>query len=771
MSYPANVTYPPPPYRVLGTWAGPRMDSEKKICGVWPLGADFNQDNQAYMAVKLSPYSAATITAVDETAAKAIPGVLSILTTTEVAADPVLSKIMVGSYHLLPTDQVRYAGQEVAAVCAEDPYTAVQACEAINITYNQLPYVNTVEAGMASGAPQVWSGTPNLQTASTYTFGNAAAAMTGSGLQVFSGTYTSNDCHNNPVAGMAGTVSARTIGRPEVWESNQGAKSTATGVASFLGLPYSRGWAKASTCDGSYGGKSGGGYYDLALTFSQRLGRPVKFIMTREHDIRNGSRHPRDVFQVQAAVTPSTGQIQALTCTLYNNTGAAKSAGVGTAAGAAPHFYNVYKVPNWTINAYEVWTNYPSPSAYRNPPGPHADFGMHVFFDYIAGQLGLNPATMMQNNNMYSTGDKNQLNGLPFYSIEQPAVMNQALKLSNFMSKWKAAPKSPSGLTGVQYGIGIANTASSLGSTAGADSTAVLLLGDGSLEVSSGGTDIGEGRTEQERLFCAEMMGLPMDDVTIANNDSEFVGDTGGTNGSSQTKASGNCLVLACADAKNQMMAKAATSLGVTGATLANGWQGLTYAMDGSMKIYVTANPSQSVTFAQCAGQPSVIGVGHMVAPTGVTGNVFTTAVAEVNVDCDTGLIAVNTITEVQGVGQVIFLAGLTGQAHQGATAAMGQTLQEFNNCDPATGMILGASHLDDKVPLFTQVPSYNIGLQADQQEQPPLSYNFGAKGCCEPWMGAPIPAIVNAVANATGWWATTLPLTPDVVLKGLGKA
>ncbi len=499
------------------------------------------------------------------------------------------------------------------------------------------------------------------------------------------------------------------------------------------------------------------------MTLSQKLGRPVRFVMTREHDLRNGARHPRDVFNVKAAVQ-SDGTITALTCDLYNNTGASKSAGVGTASGAAPHFYNVYKIPNWTINAYEVWTNYPSPAAYRNPPGPHADFAMHVFFDYIAGQLKMNPATLMQKNNMYVTGDKNQLNGLPFYSIGQPAALNLALSMSNFNAKWKLAPSTPSSLTGVQHGIGIANSASSLGSTAGAVSTCVVLLGDGSLEVSSGGTDIGEGRTEQERLYAAEFMGLPMDYVTIANNDSEFIGDTGGTNGSSQTKASGNSICLACADAKNQMIQKAAATLSSGDITK------VTYAMDGSMKIFLTSDPTKFVTFAQVAGQPTVIGVGHMVAPTGVTGNVFTTAVIEVDVDTDTGGVKVTDAYVVQDVGKVIFKAGLTGQAHQGITAAIGQAIQEQLWVDPATGMTLGATHLDTKVPLFTQVPAdFQVGFIEDQ-EAPPLSYNFGAKGTCEPWMGAPVPAVVNAIANATGFWSNTLPVTPEVVLKGLGK-
>jgi len=720
--------------------------------------------DQLYMALKLSPYSAATITAVDATAARAIPGVVMVLTSADVMNDPVLSKMAVGTTKLLPYDQIRHAGQEVAAAVAEDPYVAQEAVEAINITYSQLPFVNKVQDAMASGASQVWSGTPNLQTPTIYKFGDAATAMAASGVTIFSQTYESNDTHNNPISNMAGTVQANG-GRPELYYDNQGAKGAASSIAGLVGLPYSRGWAKASTTAGSFGSKSGGNYLQLATVFSQRTGRPVKWVCTREHDLTNGSRHPRDVFNLSAAVPngSTTGAINALQVNIYNNTGDQKAAMVATASGAAGYFYNTYKLPNWTVNAYEVWTNYVDPLAYRLPPGPHAAFAMNVFLDYIAGKLRINPVTLMQNNSMYVTGDTNQLNGFPFYSIGQPACLNQALTMSNFMSKWKLAPTSTSGLTGVVHGIGIANTAAGNGSTAGSASTVVVLLGDGSLEVSSGGTDIGNGRTEQERLYAAEMMGLPMDYVTIANNDSEFIGDTGGTNGSSQTKASGNCIVLACADAKNQMMAKAATSLKTT-------VDQLTYAMDGTMKIYVTATPTQSVTFAQLSGQPTVIGVGHMVAPTGHAANVFDTAVAEVDVDTDTGLVSVTSVTVVQDVGQVIHKASIDGQMWGAMIQALGQTVQEEMWVDIPTGQILGASHLDVKNPLFTQVPSLQVAYVQDQ-EAPPLSYNFGAKGMGEPPFAPVIPAIANAVANATGWWTTTLPITPDKVLKALGKA
>jgi CO/xanthine dehydrogenase Mo-binding subunit len=760
--YPADATYPPPPYRLIGKWSGRRLDAESKVTGRWRLGNDTNQPSLAWMALKLSPISAGTITAVDASAAKKIPGVLMVLTSDDIKNDPVLSKLKNGQYQLLPFDQIRYVGQEVAAVAAEDPYIAEEACQAINITYNKLPFVNHVSDAMKSNAPQVWAGTPNLQAPTTYKFGDADAAMAASGVTVFSSTFESNDVHNNPIANMAGTVNVVASGRPEIWMSTQGCKGGSSSLASLVGIPASRARAYGSNTDGSFGGKSGGAHMQLATIFSQRLGRPVHWMVTREHDLLNGARHPRDVFNVSAAYK-SDGTVTALKVDLYNNTGAGKSAGVATASGSAAKFYNVYKFPNFTVNAYEVWTNYVSPAAYRNPPGPHAAFAAAVFLDMIAAKLGMNPVTFLQKNSMYVAGDKNQLNGYPFYSIGQPDCLNKVLSLSNFNAKWKAAPTSQTGLKGVIHGIGIANTASGLGSTASSHGSVVQMLSDGSLQCSQGGTDIGNGRTEQERLIAAEMMGLPIEYVTINNYDSDFIGDTGGTNGSSQTKGAGNPLALACYDAKKQMLAKAATALSTTVDLL-------TYALDGSMKIFLTADPTKSVSFASLTGDPTIIGVGHMIAPTGYAANVFDSCVAEVDVDTDTGLVKVTDLYQVQDVGRVIHRQSITGQMHQAMTSALGQAIQEDHWVDAPTGSPLAISHLDTKVPLFTQIPNIVVDYVEDA-EAPPLSYNFGAKGMGEPPMDAPIPAIINAVANAIGWWCPQLPVTPDRVLKALGKA
>jgi CO/xanthine dehydrogenase Mo-binding subunit len=254
--------------------------------------------------------------------------------------------------------------------------------------------------------------------------------------------------------------------------------------------------------------------------------------------------------------------------------------------------------------------------------------------------------------------------------------------------------------------------------------------------------------------------------VTITNYDSDGGADTGVSAGSTQTKRAGNAVGLACQDIKNQMLTKAATSLNTTVANL-------TYALDGSMKIYVTATPTSSVTFQSLTGEPWLIGVGHYTAPTKTTQLVYGTCVAEVNVDTGTGLITVTNITQQNDVGQVIFAAGIEGQAQGGIIQGINIALQEEDWPDTQTGMPLFYSHLDSRTMLMGQVPAaanFSVGYVNDAEQPPDSVGNFGAKGTAEPWISGATPAIAAALANAIGVHIYQLPMTPEKVLAALGK-
>jgi CO/xanthine dehydrogenase Mo-binding subunit len=336
--------------------------------------------------------------------------------------------------------------------------------------------------------------------------------------------------------------------------------------------------------------------------------------------------------------------------------------------------------------------------------------------------------------------------------------------MSGFQSKWKAPPKAGPTLTGVRHGIGISTA--SPGNGAGASSCTALayMAPDGSFNLMVEPNSLGQGNREQKIIIAAEILGLPFNMVTLNNYQTDAGIDVGSTVGSGSTKRSGTGVGAAAIDARTQMIAKAATALATT-------TDKLTYALDGSMRIFLTADPTKYVTFASLAGEPQILGVGRFIAPTKTSGKSFNTSVVEVDVDCDTGIVKMTNAYVVQGSGKTIFAAGAEGQSQGSAVQGFGYAIQEDQWPDVNTGLPYMINHLDNKIPTANQAPAVNQVAFVERVEQPPDSYNFGAKGLGEDFIGNFTAATVNAVANAIGWWPDTMPVTPERILKALGKA
>jgi len=767
-------------FNYVGKWKGRRIDGPQKVSGQMKLGGDANFPDQLYMKIKHSTIPTGTITAMDTTAAAAIPGVVAIITPFDIKNNPTWAALKYGNDYALPYDKIRCTGEEIAAVVAEDPYTAEQACQAIKVTYNPTPFVLHPLTAKSTTAPVVYDGTggslttANLQPATVYTIGNAASVFSNlpSGAQVMTGQYESSHWQQNNVCSWGFTIKVDTTGRTELWCASQNPRGWASSIATWLGVPQSRVRCFSESGDGGFGDKlSANRAHLLGALLAQKTGRPVHYVSSREDNLVNGNHRAKVVFQTQTAYQ-SDGTILALNVTIYGATG---FNGAGATSGHALCLYDIYKIPNILITTYDVYSNVYHYGAIRCVADPYASWVMNSIIDEVAMKLGLQPTAVIAKNNMYVAGDKDQLQGNRIASCGQPQMYQTAQTLSGYATKWKAPPSSPSGLTGVVHGIGLANHGCAHGS--GSSTSAwVEMLPDGSVMVHEDSPSIGQGRREEIAIVAAEQMGVPVSMVTVTNYDSDAGTNTGSAGGSTQTKRSTNACGMACIDAKNQMLTKAAATLSGGDVTQ------LTYALDGSMKIYLTATPTKSVTFASLTGEPLIMGTGHYIAPTGTTQHVFNTCVAEVDVDTATGIVKVTNYTQVQDVGQVLFPLGIEGQAHSGMNQAISAALEEEQWPDTQTGNSIIIGSLDHKMIIPTQMPpiaNINIGYVNDAETPPDsgetvsgtlIPTNYGAKGCAEPWTGCGIGAIACAFANATGVHLYELPFTPEKVLAALGK-
>jgi len=693
--------------RLVGKWSGRRLDSQRKVSGQMPFGDDWNIPNQAFMALKHSTVPAGTILSVDASAAKAMPGVLAVITSDDVKNNAAWKAIKVPDtgFSLLPYDQLRCGGEEVAVVAAEDPYIAEEACTKIKITYQQAPFVLAPEDAVKSSAPQVYAGTPNALTPTVVTFGDADTALKASGVKLFQSRYETQHLQHNNVLTYAFTALYDATGRVEFWTSTQGQKQMAVDLGKALGIPYGRVRVTNYACDGGFGDKGGPLMamrpHILGCLLSQMTGRPIHFKYTREDNIVLGFHSSKQIYYVNSAVNPTTGAVTGLTCTCYNNGSAFGDSASGPSSG---QFYGPYKLPNYKVTNQDVYTNTGKSGPYRAPGAKQAMFAAHSHYDMIAASLGMNPVAWMKAQTMYVQGDTDQLTGNRIPSVGTPNVLDQCVALSNFTTKWKAPPANPKALTGVKHGVGISTASPGNGAGASACTAIAYMAADGSFTIHVEPNSLGQGNREQKIIIAAEMLGLPFNMVTLCNYESDDGIDVGSTVGSGSTKRSGNGTGAACIDARNQMLAKAATSLNTT-------VDKLTYALDGSMRIFLTADPTKYVTFASLAGEPQICGIGRFTAPTKTSAKSFNTSVVEVDVDTDTGIISFTNAYAVQDSGKVIFAAGAEGQGQGSAMQGFGYATMEDFWPDVQTGLPYMIGFLDAKLPLANQAADMKIGF------------------------------------------------------------
>jgi len=392
---------------------------------------------------------------------------------------------------------------------------------------------------------------------------------------------------------------------------------------------------------------------------------------------------------------------------------------------------------------------------------PIGCFIIETHMDKVATQLGMDPIAFRKKNNMYTQGDTDQLTGNRIPSIGQPAAIDKAAQLSGWSTKYKPFVKGTKP-TGVVHGIGVANHSCAHGAGSFPNAAVIVMNPDGTAICHVGASEIGNSRTMQLALIVAEHLGLPVEKVAIANTNTDAGPDSGGTYGSRQTKSAGNAVAVAALDVKDQLFTAAATKLGVKKEDLSLGLE----------KIFVTADPTKSVTIPSLvASPPWIIGRGQWTPPAKTTQRTYGTHVAEVDVDTDTGIVKVTRYVAVHDIGRRIFLAGCDAQVHGGVMQGIDYGLMVELLRDPATGKPYTASYLDHKMSIFTQTPPDFVVDWVEAPEQPPDAYQFGAKGLGEPPTSPPAPAINNAIANAIGVHIDSLPITPEKILKVLGKA
>jgi CO/xanthine dehydrogenase Mo-binding subunit len=716
------------PHRIVGQPIG-RVDGVEKVSGAARFSADVPLPGLIWGKALRSPLPHARIRRIDTSKAKALPGVLAVLT----AAD--LPDILVGrrmfDMPILARDKVRFIGEKVAVVAAADPEIAEEALALIDVEYDDLPAIIDLTKALDRDAPVVhdnpgaYEGAPaerphpNVQSVLRFKLGDVEAGFREAD-RIFEHRFTTQLAHQGYLEPHAGVVAIDPDGRVQVWASNKMPYRLKELMSLAVQVPQEKIRVNLTPIGGDFGGK--GSVMDLPLAYhlARATGRPVKMVMRYAEELMAGNpRHP-SVITLRTGVTKD-GRIVARQARALFNSGAyaafkpAPSVHLGGASMGA----GVYRIPNLLIESYCVYTNNIPCGHARSPGEPQMVFAGESHMDMIAAELGLDPAELRRRN-LLKDGDQ-LANGHHLEHVRAKETLEAALEASHW-SRPKAGP---------WIGRGVAMTHRHIG--VGFTNARLRLETDGTVNLLIGLPDTGTGAHLVLRQIVAEVLGLAVDDIEVELATTDVFETDSGVGGSRVTHTGGTAAYRA-AEKLKELIAQEAAKLGTPGASLAAiaqaaGREGRTleasYFYDAKAHAEVTS---------------------------------FTAQVAEVEIDPATGQVKVRHFTTTHDVGTVINPIGHQGQIEGGLIQGLGYALME--ELPTEDGRISTLNLGEAKLPTIADIPPLTTVLLEDAVGPGP----FRAKAIGEGSISAVAPAIANAVADACGVRVLDLPITAEKV-------
>ena len=744
-------------YKVIGT-RPIRHDGVDKVTGRALYGADFQITGLLHGRVLRSPHAHARILAIDTSRAEAYPGVKGVVTAKDLpTAEDKIAHLGEGPVNLkylcdniLASDKVLYKGHAIAAVAATNPHIAEEACELIDVQYEVLPPVLEVRQAMEPDAPLLHE---HLKTSS---MGETAdePSNVASHLQYKKGDvdkgfaeadvviereFVTGTVHQGYIEPHNATALYNPDGQLTVWCSTQGAFTVREQLAQILQYPISKIKVVPMEIGGGFGGKINVYIKPVAALLAKKTGKPVKVLMNRADVFEGTGPTPASYIRVKMGATKS-GKLTAAEAYLAFEAGAYPGSPVGPGAMC---IFAPYNIENVLIDGYDVVVNKPKTAPYRAPGATNAAFGSETVLDEIAKQLNIDPLEIRLHTGV-KEGDR-RADG-PIY----PRI--------GYIETVEAAKTHPhyAASNGKKYhGRGVA---SGFWFNIGLESSVTISVNpDGTVNLVEGSTDIG-GTRASIAMQAAEVLGIPAESVNPTVVDTNSIGYTAVTGGSRTTYATGYAAYEAAQDVKNQMIVRAAKLWEVDEADVqfANGDFSCVNGKEEQMSFR-----DLSARLGETGGP--VIGRAA-VNPTGA-GGAFATHVVDLEVDADTGKVTILRYTATQDAGRAIHPSYVEGQIQGGVVQGIGWALNEeyiYN----AEGEMINASFLDYRMPTCLDLPMIDTVIV----EVPNPGHPFGVRGVGEVPIIPPPAAIANAIYDAVGVRMTELPMSPDRLLKAMGK-
>ena len=745
-----------------------RIDTSLKATGGVLFAADLSFPHMLVGKILRSPYPHARILNIDTAQAEKLPGVKAVVTAKDTCGDKWGVFRYTQDQQFLPTEKVRYVGEEVAAVAAIDEDTAQEALALIAVQFEELPAVFTIEEAMAPEAPQLHEAYPgNINIHVPIEVGNIEKGF-GESFLVREDTFTAPEDAYFQGEPYAVAAQFDQGGNLEIWMPNAGPHLKAKPLSNVLKIPLNKVRVRKIAIGGAFGGRSEISPADVICAFlAKKARRPVKIVYSREENTVATRQAHAMITRIKTGVDRN-GKVLARDITCHMDGGAYSSTGPIAVSVPFLCMEQAYRLEHVRYNGYRILTNKPIRGMYRTHGRAFA-CGIDLQLDRLGQELGIDPLTMRLRN-ARQTGDYT-----PTQSYVASCGLTETIVKTGEKSRWQEKWGKLPPYHGIGIGCNSVQTGFPMGIRGGSQAL-IKLNEDGGATVITGIVDNGQGNDHMIIQIAAEELGITPDDVQLVSADTEVTPSDPGSYSMCETFIGGNAVRLAAADVKKRLLKIAAEVLGV-------GEEELTAR---NRKIFVTQKPDQSMSIAKAvrialSRGESISGEGSywpkvdakrewVKNPFGQLSETFSfgTVICEVKVDPETGQVEVLEVTAAQDVGYALNPKIIEGQFEGGiAMGGQGGMLSEFLQWHE--GRVLNPTQLGYLVPLAVDMPKINNIIVETMDPNGP----YGAKEAGMSVAMSAAQAYCGAISNAVGVYFKEFPLTPDKILaaiEGKGK-
>lgn len=754
-----------------------RTEDERLLRGQGRFTDDFRRDDQLHAAVVRSPHAHARIKSIDSRVVQAMPGVRSILTGQQAAAEgfaaidhnplpktrfdmklsgPNGSAVFVGPHHVLPVDKVRHVGEAVAFVVADTLGQALDAADAVDVTYEELPAVIGIDAALQAQTTPVWDEVAgNVFVDTRFNDESTTDDIFAKAHLVVSDEYVIQRVTGVPLEPRSalGEFDPDT-GRYTLHAGSGGAVKQRSEIARVLGIDTGALRVLSFDVGGNFGTRNRT-YVEFVLVLwaAARLGRPVKFTATRSESFISDYQGRDFVSRVSIAID-NKGKFLALRADNISNAGA-RCVSLSPLGKGSGLITGSYDIPNASLRARAVFTNTAPTQAYRSSGRPEVTFVIERLIDKAARILDIDPLRLRRANLVTSAAmPYTNAVGARYDSGDYPSNMDRVLELADweqFEERRRTAEA-----RGLLLGRGFANyVESSIGSPY--ERAEITLDADGQVVVVIGTQPSGQGHETSFAQVAADLLQIDFRDIKIVYSDTDVVKLGGGSHSGRSMRHAGVVIGQAAADLIEEAKRLAAEKFEVSIDTI-----------EVAADVCEIPGTDLNASFAELAAS-SPEGVIRVERTNEMHEPVFPNgaAVCEIEIDPDTGASRITRYACVDDVGRCINPLIVHGQAHGAIVQGVGQAMGEAVVVDPDSGQCYTGSFMDYRMPRANDLPMFATEIIEVLSPTNPLGVKSGGEGGTTPALAVYVSAVVDALKQF-GVTDMAMPVTSQAIFRAI---